>query len=328
MTPSPDSPTDSCTQDINTQDINTQINTQINTAQISTALENLIAVVAQLRNPEGGCPWDLAQTPQSLIPYILEEAHEAADALERGETAEIVEELGDLLLQVVLQAQVAQDLGQFTLADVAEGIRAKLIRRHPHVFGPHGFGDQAATVTPETVTPETLTPETLTPAAVKTTWDEIKRQERAAKGLPPIASLSEKLGKYNQTNPPLTAAGKISETAAIAGFEWDCVEDVWAKFEEELAELKEAIADGPEHKAHQQEELGDLLFTLVNLARWYGLDPRAALRGTNQRFVRRFELVETGVKALGDRPLQDYSVAELEALWQAAKQKLAQSIDP
>ncbi len=289
--------------------------------RISTALQGLVAIVAQLRDPQRGCPWDLAQTPQSLIPYILEEAYETVDALERGQIPEITEELGDLLLQVVLQAQIAQDLGQFTLADVAQGISEKLIRRHPHVFG-------------DRTTPPTTTNNPPTIATVATRWDEIKRQERLDRGLSPVASLSEKLSKYNQTHPPLTAALKISIAASAAGFEWDCVEDVWGKFEEELGELKEAIADGPEHQAHQQAELGDLLFTIVNLARWYGLDPQAALRGSNQRFVQRFERVENAVQALGDpskpgsRSMQDYSVAELEALWQAAKQALAQSENP
>ncbi len=278
-------------------------------SDITGALQELIAVVAQLRNPDGGCPWDLAQTPQSLIPYIIEEAYETVDALERGEVPDITEELGDLLLQVVLQAQVAQDLGQFTLADVAQGISEKLIRRHPHVFG-----DGLAT----------------DPETVRTNWEAIKRQERTQKGLPAVASLSEKLGKYNQTNPPLAAAMKISQKAAGSGFEWPTVEAVWEKFEEELGELKDAIASGndPQHKQHQQEELGDLLFTVVNLARWYGVDPEAALRGTNRRFVQRFELVEAAAKEKGDRPIGDYSIEELEILWQAAKRKLAQADSP
>ena len=274
------------------------------------ALQRLIEVVAQLRDPQSGCPWDLAQTPQSLIPYIIEEAYETVDALERGHVPDITEELGDLLLQVVLQSQVAQDLSQFTLADVAKSISNKLIRRHPHVFGDV---DAAGNV--------------ISAAAVKQNWNEIKQQERQAKGLPAIASLSEKLNQSNQSNPPIAAAMKISQKSASAGFEWSSVEGVWEKFEEELAELKEAIASGsdPQHQQHQQEELGDLLFTVINLARWYGLDPSEALRGTNRRFIKRFELVEAAALAESDRPLSDYSIDELEALWQAAKRKLAAS---
>ncbi len=266
--------------------------------EVLVALKHLVAVVAKLRDPEGGCPWDLVQTPQSLIPYIIEEAYETIDALERGEPADIAEELGDLLLQVVLQAQMAADLGQFTLQDIAQSISEKLIRRHPHVFG-----DASAT----------------DPEAVRVNWQTMKQQERVQKGLPAVATLSEKLHKESRSNPPLAGAMKISQKAGAAGFEWNCIEEVWAKFEEELGEFKEAIATP--NKTHQQEELGDLLFTIVNLARWYGLDPEAGLRGTNERFVQRFEQVEAAL----ERPISDYSVEELEQFWQAAKVKLAEA---
>lgn len=266
--------------------------------QILTSLERLVAVVGQLRDPKNGCPWDLAQTPQSLMPFVIEEAYEVVDALARGNTADIAEELGDLLLQVVLQAQVAQDQGQFDLAAVADGISDKLIRRHPHVFGDADASDAEA---------------------VKRTWQAIKAQERAAKGLAPVAGLSEQLAKAGRTNPPLAAAMEISKQAGGAGFEWNTVEEVWGKFEEELGEFREAIAESDQ--AQQQAEIGDLLFTVVNLARWYGLDPSAALTGTNRRFVQRFEQVEAAL----EKPIADYSVEELEAFWQAAKRKLAQN---
>ncbi len=259
---------------------------------ILTALQDLIDVVAKLRNPEGGCPWDLAQTPESLTPYIVEEAYEAIHAIRSGDRAAIVSELGDLLLQVVLQAQIASETGRFTLADVAQGISEKLIRRHPHVFG----DVQVASVD-----------------EVKANWEQIKSIEKGN----PTALFSDKLSSYAEKLPPLTAAAKISEKAASVGFEWESVDGVWAKFEEELGELKEALAT-PD-LAHQEAELGDLLFTVINLARWYKLDPERGLSGTNQRFIDRIQQMEKYT----DRPLTDYTIVELEALWQQAKKHLA-----
>ncbi len=266
------------------------------------ALQRVIEVVAKLRDPDGGCPWDLEQTPQSLIPYVIEEAYETVDALRRGDQAEIAEELGDLLLQVLLQAQIASEAGQFDLGDVAHGIADKLIRRHPHVFG-ELFGDGVAD----------------TPDRVREQWEQIKAAEKAAKDSSdssPALETSPKLDRYARTLPPLTAAMKISRKAATVGFEWEDVDGVWEKFHEELDEWHAAIEG--ESQARQQEELGDLLFTIVNLARWYGLDPEAALHGTNQRFVQRFSKVE----AAYDRPISEYSLAEIEAIWQQAKQQL------
>ena len=255
------------------------------------ALQHLIAVVAQLRDPNGGCPWDLAQTPETLMPFVLEEAYETVDAIRQGNAAAIAEELGDLLLQVVLQAQIASETQQFDLSTVAEGIAAKLIRRHPHVFGE----TTAATV-----------------EQVRQNWEAIKTQEEQAKQAQPF--LAPRLDRYARSLPPLTAALKISTKAAEVGFEWDSVAGVWDKFHEELGEFEQALA--AETKAEQQAELGDLLFTIVNLARWYGLEPEAALQGTNQRFVQRFGHLE---QSLGGRALADYSLEELEQFWQAAK---------
>ncbi len=263
-------------------------------AAIMAALDRLVTVVAQLRHPETGCPWDLEQTPQSLIPYVIEEAYEVVDAIHGGDEAAIAEELGDLLLQVVLQAQIASDAQSFDLAVVANGIADKLIRRHPHVFG-----DVTVQNTDD----------------VHRNWERIKAEEKGMTEDP--HRLSPKLAKYNRTLPPLMAATKISVKAAKAGFEWDNIEGVWEKFHEELEEFHQAVAQEP--KENQQAELGDLLFTLVNLARWHGLDPSEALHGTNQRFIQRFEQVEAAL----ERPLADYSLAELEALWQTAKAKLA-----
>ncbi|HEY9859952.1 MAG TPA: nucleoside triphosphate pyrophosphohydrolase [Candidatus Obscuribacterales bacterium] len=264
------------------------------TAALS-ALQQLIEVVAKLRSPNGGCPWDLAQTPETLIPYVIEEAYETVDAIRSGDQKAIAEELGDLLLQVVLQAQIASEQGQFSLTEIAQGISEKLIRRHPHVFG----DVEVASV-----------------EEVRQNWEQIKDQEKEAAAQPPL--LSQKLSSYARSLPPLMAAMKISQKAAGAGFEWDSIEGVWDKFHEELAELQEALQG--DDKAHQESELGDLLFTIVNLARWQGLDPSEALQGTNRRFIQRFVQVE----AVCDRPLTDYSLEELEALWQQAKAKLAQ----
>ena len=259
------------------------------------ALQQLVDVVAQLRSPSGGCPWDLAQTPQTLTPYVIEEAYEVVDAIRSGDKNAIAEELGDLLLQVVLQAQIASEEGDFTLTEVAQGITQKLIRRHPHVFGDVEVRDAEE---------------------VHQNWEQIKAAE---KGETPAQAqqLSRKLSRYARTLPPLMAGMKISQKAAAAGFEWDDVEGVWEKFREELAEFQQALEQ--EDKAHQEAELGDLLFTLINIARWEKLDPTDALQGTNWRFIQRLAEME----AVADRPLSDYTLDELETLWQQAKAKLA-----
>lgn len=258
------------------------------------ALQRLIEVVAQLRSPDGGCPWDLAQTPQTLIPYVIEEAYEVVDALQTGNPEAIAEELGDLLLQVVLQTQIASEQQNFTLEDVAEGITAKLIRRHPHVFG-----DVEVNSAHE----------------VNQNWEQIKSVEKGETA-EQANLLSRKLDRYARTLPPLMAGMKISTKAATAGFEWENVEGVWSKFTEELGEFQEALTTGD--KAHQQEELGDLLFTIINLARWYDLDPFAGLQGTNRRFIQRLELMEK----FAPHPLTAYDLEELESLWQQAKAQL------
>ena len=260
--------------------------------QTLAAMQQLIEVVAKLRSPTDGCPWDLAQTPESLIPYVVEEAYKTVDAIQQGDRAAICEELGDLLLQVVLQSQIASEAGDFSLTEVAEGISEKLIRRHPHVFG--GVEVQGVD-------------------EVKQNWEQIKATEKGESATQP---LSAKLKKYGRSLPPLIAGMKISEKAAAAGFEWENIEGVWGKFQEELGEFQEALAT--DDKVHQQEELGDLLFTIIQLARWNHLDPSVALQGTNQRFIQRLEQME----AVSDRPLASYSLAELETLWQQAKAKL------
>lgn len=266
-------------------------------AEVSSlaALQKLIDVVAKLRSPDGGCPWYLAQTPQSLIPYVIEEAYEVVDAIRSGDENAIAEELGDLLLQVVLQAQIASDYGQFSLTEVAQGITEKLIRRHPHVFGDV---------------------EVKNVEEVRQNWEQIKAEEKGETADAPQL-LSRKLSRYPRTLPPLSAGMKISQKAADAGFEWENIDGVWDKFNEELGEFKHAIIH--EEKGRQQEELGDLLFVIINLARWYDLDPSEALQGTNKRFIQRLIKME----AAADRPLSDYTLDELEKLWQQAKDRLA-----
>lgn len=283
-----------------------QADSSLGTDPTLNALNELIAVVAKLRSPDGGCPWDLAQTPQTLMPYVIEEAYEVVDAIRQGDSEAIADELGDLLLQVVLHAQIASESGQFDLATIADLITAKLIRRHPHVFG--------AVVVEST-------------DEVHENWERIKAAEEQTKRSNSTASLddspsshtlSPRLQRYARSLPPLMAGMKISKKAAQAGFEWETVDGVWEKFEEELGELKDAIAH--ESKERQESELGDLLFTLINVARWHDLDPFEALQETNRRFIQRFSQVE----AVAGRSLSDYSPDELEALWQQAKAQLIQ----
>ena len=263
-------------------------------------MQRLIDVVAQLRNPTTGCPWDLEQTHTSLVPYVLEEAHEVADAIRHGDDEDLKEELGDLLLQVVLHAQIAEEAQRFDLDAIATGISDKLIRRHPHVFG-----DAKATSSDE----------------VRRSWEAIKIEEQAATLNSTTSPLSDRLRSKVRGLPALAGAMTISKKAAKAGFEWDNMAGVWEKVHEEMDELKEAVASG--NRSHAQEELGDLLFTLVNVARWCQIDPEEGLAGTNQRFLDRFSRVEA---ALGGH-LQGRSIQELESLWQQAKAEIRSEID-
>ena len=258
----------------------------------SDAIQRLIDVVAQLRDPTTGCPWDLEQTHASLVPYVLEEAHEVADAIRHGDDHHLKEELGDLLLQVVLHAQIAGEEQRFDLDAIATGISNKLIRRHPHVFG-----DAQATNSDD----------------VRRSWEAIKLEEQAAILSDSTSPLSDRLRTKVRGLPALAGAMTISKKAAKAGFEWDDMDGVWEKVHEELDELKEAVASG--NRGHAQEELGDLLFTLVNVARWCQIAPEEGLAGTNQRFLDRFSRVEAALEG----KLQGRSIDELETLWQEAK---------
>jgi XTP/dITP diphosphohydrolase len=285
------------------------------------ALGQLVAIVDHLRDPAQGCPWDLEQTHASLVPFVLEEAHEVADAIRHGDDRHLEEELGDLLLQVLLHARIASEASRFDLAAVAQGIATKLVRRHPHVFAEQAGGGNRGRAGDS--------------AAVKRSWEAIKAEEALtkAKGKQELAAasaggggasaspLSDRLGEKVRGQPALAGAMTISNKAAAAGFEWDDMAGVWQKVQEELDELKQAVASG--NRSHAQEELGDVLFTLVNVARWCGIDPEEGLAGTNRRFLDRFSRVEA---ALGG-DLQGRSIAELEGHWRAAKAQIRAEAD-
>lgn len=248
-------------------------------------LYHAVDIIAKLRAPDG-CPWDREQTPQSLRKYVLEEAYEVVDAIDRDDPDDIEEELGDLLLQVLLQAQIFEEEGLFNIEDVAEGLALKLIRRHPHVFGE-----------------DTLK----TAGEVKERWEEIKAEEKGE------AKPESRISGIPVALPALTASEKIQSKAAKARFEWPDVHGVLAKIREELQELEAEIPSGDREKlAH---ELGDVLMALVNLARWLKVDPELALRETNARFLKRFREME---RLAGDR-YDALDLDALEALWQEAK---------
>jgi len=245
----------------------------------------LLEIVATLRSPQG-CPWDREQTPRSIAPYVVEEAHEVLEAVEGGDPAEVCEELGDMLLEVALLTHMAQEAGQFSAADVLDGICAKLIRRHPHVFG------DATAHTPE---------------QVRESWAQIKAREKRGKGA--LEGVPRRL-------PALHRARRVGEKAAGVGFDWPAVDGVLAKVDEELGELKQAVAQND--PAAAAEELGDTLFALVNLARHLHLDPEAALHGTIEKFLARFAAVEQGLAAQGLHPTEA-GVEAMEEHWLAAK---------
>lgn len=270
----------------------------------SRDISRLLAIMAALRTPGTGCPWDLEQTFASIAPYTLEEAYEVVDAIERGDLGDLKEELGDLLLQVVFHARMAEERGAFALPDVVEAITRKLIRRHPHVFGPA---------------------RDLSPEEVKALWDEIKREEKAERQAERerlgVAAPSERegfLGGIPAALPALTRAHKLTAKAAKVGFDWPDATQVIDKIHEELDEVKEAAATGRADRI--EDEMGDLLFAVANLARHYGVDPETALRRTNAKFERRFRAIEDGL-AERDRTLAEASLEEMEALWVAAKDR-------
>jgi nucleoside triphosphate diphosphatase len=261
-----------------------------------SGIERLLRVMARLRDPQGGCPWDLEQDFASIAPYTIEEAYEVADAIERQDFDDLEGELGDLLLQVVYQAQMAKEAAHFDFDAVARRIADKMIRRHPHVFGQAEIASAAA----QTVA-----------------WEDAKAAERRQKsgdgGEPSI------LADLPVGLPALTRSAKLQRRAARVGFDWPEVSPVFDKLDEEIGEIRAELAAGG-GQDRLAEEVGDLLFAAVNLARHLDVDAEAALRHANAKFERRFRAIERALRAAG-RPIEDASLAEMEELWQRAKKR-------
>ncbi|MDB5494954.1 MAG: mazg protein [Phenylobacterium sp.] len=257
-------------------------------------IDRLIAIMARLRDREHGCPWDVEQTFASIAPYTVEEAYEVADAIERGDLADLRDELGDLLLQVVFHARMAQEQGVFDFDDVARAINDKMVRRHPHVFGTETYGSLAEQ---------------------KQGWETLKAAERAAKQGEKGRAASL-LDDVPVGLPALTRAVKLSKRAAGVGFVWPSAKEVLDKLHEEVAELEAEIAAGDLEKARQ--EMGDVLFVVANLARTLDVDPEDALRATNAKFGRRFRHIEARLAERGKTPEQS-DLAEMDGLWDEAK---------
>jgi nucleoside triphosphate diphosphatase len=261
----------------------------------SRDIERLLEIMAALRTPRTGCPWDLQQNFSTIAPYTLEEAYEVADAIGRGDLADLKEELGDLLLQVVFHARMAQEQGVFDFGDVVQSIAEKLIRRHPHVFA----DERSAS-----------------PEAVAGLWERIKSEEKAARGK--NHENEGALAGVPVALPALTRALKLQQKAAKVGFDWNDPRAVLSKIREESDEIEVALGDGKTASADAAGEVGDLLFAAVNLARHLHADPEAVLRQTNQKFERRFAAIEHALAAKGKAP-QDATLAEMDALWEEAK---------
>jgi len=276
--------------------------------EASKDISRLIEIMEALRQPETGCPWDVVQTFETIKPYTIEEAYEVADAIERKDMDDLCEELGDLLLQVVFHARIAEERGEFAFGDVVEAVTSKMIRRHPHVF---------------------VVSAANTPDSVKLQWDQIKAEEkreraerRARRGITEDFKAGF-LGGVQRSQPALTEALKLQEQAARVGFDWSDPAPILDKIEEEIAELREALAEGKPEKV--SDELGDLIFALVNIGRHVKADPEDALRGTNTKFRRRFNHIETSLTENGET-LQEASLERMEDLWQAAK-RIERSLD-
>lgn len=272
----------------------------------SRDLADLIAIMAALRHPETGCPWDIQQDFTTIAPYTVEEAHEVADAIQRGDMVDLCDELGDLLLQVAFHARMAEEAGHFTFPDVVEAITTKLIRRHPHVFGDRSAENAG---------------KGRNPGAVKELWEAIKAEERAEKAArkaeagiaAPVKSL---LDGVPPTLPALTRAVKLQKKASAVGFDWNDPRAVLAKLREEILEVEEAF-DKKDASAIK-DEIGDMLFVIANLARHADIEPEAALEGTNAKFMRRFAHIEARLAAQ-ERSLEGAGLEEMDALWNEAK---------
>ena len=267
---------------------------------VPVQIEHLLGIVRRLRDPDQGCPWDVGQTFQSIVPHTIEEAYELADAIESNDFDQIREEAGDVLFQVLFYAQMADEKQHFNFADVVDGLSEKLIRRHPHVFSRNSTAQQE---TPIAV------------SDVSDSWEKIKRTERQRKQQPGI------LDDIPVSLPALTRAQKIQKRASRVGFDWADVAGVFEKLEEEICELKEALVEGKEPAI--ESELGDVLFCVVNLARHLDFDAETVTRGATRKFEGRFRFMEEQAIASGSR-LEDESVNTLEARWQAAKRDRSQ----
>ncbi|MBV6657709.1 MAG: nucleoside triphosphate pyrophosphohydrolase [Devosiaceae bacterium] len=274
------------------------------------SIETLKAIMRALREPQTGCPWDVEQTFASIAPYTIEEAYEVADAIERNDLDDLCDELGDLLLQVIFHAQMASESGAFTFEDVVAGICRKMIRRHPHVFGNIDRDDAQA---------------------VKIRWEDIKAQERAEKAARKAAradgnreatARASALDGVPGTLPPVQRAFKLQAKAARVGFDWPDAHAVIAKLREETAEVEAELKAAPPDPRKVEDELGDVLFVTVNLARKAGIDPNVALASTNRKFVARFEAVEAQL-AQTDTPVGTADLETMEAAWQDVKKTIA-----
>jgi MazG family protein len=261
----------------------------IDSPESAVQLARLRAIMHRLRAP-GGCPWDAEQTHESLVSNLIEETYETVDAIRRADVPHMMEELGDLLLQVVFHSELAEEAGNFNLDDVARGISDKLVRRHPHVFG-----DSSASTSDQ----------------VLSQWDAIKRQEKGEVRKPYLHGVGKGL-------PALERAAKLQKKAAKVGFDWPDERGAWEKLEEECAEAREAAASGD--AAHLEEELGDVMFSLVNVLRHRGLDPEVVMAGANRKFESRFAAMETLLETQG-KSLEAASLEEMEACWRLASNK-------
>ena len=248
----------------------------------------LVRIMKKLRHPRRGCPWDLKQTPASLKEYILEEAHELIEAIDGGDAAEVREEMGDLLLQIVFLARIAEEKGQFSIGDVAAGIGEKLVRRHPHIFGDVKVADADE---------------------VKANWEQIKIAEKNKRSV---------ISDYPASMPSLLLANRIASQAAGVGFDWDDAAKALDKVSEEIAELRAEIAGNRRHEA--EDEIGDLLFAVANVARLLTINPEFALSRANRKFTRRFRFIETELRKQG-KDVARATLQEMEELWQLAKKE-------
>jgi ATP diphosphatase len=257
-------------------------------------LDDLLYLMARLRDPKSGCPWDIKQSYASIAPSTIEEAYEVVDAIEKQDYVHLKEELGDLLFQVIFYSQIGREEGRFDFAGIVSDLVAKLVRRHPHVFPDGSLHSRVAD-------------QSSLPADVKQRWEAIKQEERASKGVKGV------LADVPLNLPALTRATKLQKRAASVGFDWDDVQGPIAKVREELLEVEEALATGNQNAI--AEELGDLLFAVVNISRFLKLDAESALRSANRKFERRFAYLEKNAS----RPLPDAGMEELNRLWEESK---------